>query len=64
MSAQFGLKEPDSLHLTAYSEAASLDRLSLSAGDTDAVLTGTRLDEVAKVTLEGIDVVSRSAEPG
>jgi hypothetical protein len=52
---QFGLKEPDSLHLTAYSEAASLDRLSLSAGDADAVLTGTRLDEVAKVTLEGIE---------
>ncbi len=52
---EFGLKEPDSLHLTAYSEAASLERLSLSAGDNDAVLTGTRLDEVAKVTLEGIE---------
>lgn len=52
---QFGLKEPDSLHLTAYSEAASLDRLSLSAGDTDAILTGTRLDEVAKASLDGID---------
>lgn len=51
---QFGLKKPDVLTLNAYAEAASLDRLSLSAGDTGAVLTGTRLDEVAKVSLNGI----------
>jgi hypothetical protein len=38
----------------AYAEAASLDRLTLSAGDSDATLKGTRLDEVAKVTLNGI----------
>lgn len=51
---QFGLEKPDTLALNAYAEAASLDRLSLSAGDPTAVLTGTRLDEVAKATLDGI----------
>ena len=54
---QYGLGTPDKLSLKAYSEAASLDRLKLSAGDSDAALTGNRLDEVAKVSLNGIDWV-------
>ncbi len=45
---QFGLQKPDSLLMTAYAEAASLDRLTLSAGDAVAMLRGTRLDEVEK----------------
>ncbi|MGA8090654.1 MAG: hypothetical protein WCA10_25490 [Terracidiphilus sp.] len=52
---QYGLGKPDKITLMAYSEAASLDRLKLSAGDDDAALTGNRLDEVAKVSLNGID---------
>lgn len=51
---QYGLGHPDLLPLQAYSEAASLDRLTLSAGDSSAELMGTRLDEVAKVSLDGI----------
>ena len=51
---QFGLAKPDILTLDAYAEAASLDRLSFSAGDSTAVLTGTRLDEVANASLDGI----------
>jgi hypothetical protein len=51
---QFGMEKPDRLNLTAYAEAASLDRLTLSAGDTSAMLKGTRLDEVADASLEGI----------
>jgi hypothetical protein len=51
---QFGLAKADKLTLNAYAEAASLDRLTLSAGDTDAQLIGTRLDEVAKAELNGI----------
>jgi hypothetical protein len=51
---QFGLEKPDLLALKAYAEAASLDRLTLSAGDAQALLKGTRLDQVAKVSLEGI----------
>jgi hypothetical protein len=51
---QFGLKKPQSLPLTAYAEAASLDRLTISAGDQVGVLKGNRLDEVAKASLDGI----------
>ena len=51
---QFGLAKPDSLPMRAYAEAASLDRLTLSAGDTTAVLRGTRLDEVEEAELDGI----------
>ncbi len=48
---QFGLEKPDKLALKAYAEAAALDRLTLNAGDAEAVLKGNRLDEVAKVSL-------------
>ncbi len=51
---KYGLEKPDLLTLTAYAEAASLDRFTLNAGDADAVLKGNRLDEVEKVALEGI----------
>jgi len=51
---QFGLKKPDTMTLQAYAEAASLVRLTLSSGDSDAVLIGTRLDEVEKAALNGI----------
>ncbi|WP_348263789.1 hypothetical protein P8935_04325 [Telmatobacter sp. DSM 110680] len=51
---QYGMDKPDKLTLTAYSEAASLDKLKLNAGENEALLTGNRLDEVAKVTLNGI----------
>ena len=51
---QFGLEKPDKLALTAYTEAASLNRLTISAGDPSAVLVGNRLDEVAKADLDGI----------
>jgi hypothetical protein len=51
---QYGLAAPQSISVQAYADAASLDRLSLSAGDSDAYLRGTRLDEVAKAELEGI----------
>lgn len=51
---QYGLEKPDTLTLDAYAEAASLEHLTLSSGDRSALLKGTRLDEVAKATLNGI----------
>jgi hypothetical protein len=51
---QFGLEKPDELALKAYAEAAALDRLTLSVGDSEATLKGNRLDEVARVNLGGI----------
>ena len=51
---EYGMSKPDKITLMAYSEAASLEKLKLSAGDTDAELTGNRLDDVAKASLDGI----------
>jgi hypothetical protein len=51
---QFGLERPDMVALNAYDSAASLERLTLSAGDADAVLKGTRLDQVAQAEMAGI----------
>jgi len=51
---QYGVEKPDALTMSAYAEAASLDRLWLSVGDKSATLKGTRLDEVAKATLSEI----------
>jgi hypothetical protein len=51
---QYGLGQPDRLKLKAYAEAASLDQLTMNAGDAGATLRGNRLDEVAKADLEGV----------
>ena len=52
---QSGLAQPDRLALEAYEAAASLEGLTLSAGDETALLKGTRLDEVAKADIDGIE---------
>jgi hypothetical protein len=51
---QYGLAQPDKVKMTAYEVAASLERLTLSTGDKEAVLNGTRLDQVATANLNGI----------
>ncbi|MGB8885510.1 MAG: hypothetical protein WCC87_02245 [Candidatus Korobacteraceae bacterium] len=51
---QFGLAKPDDVALHSYSEAAKLDELVIDAGDQQAVLKGTRLDEVASVEAGGV----------
>ncbi|HKF25575.1 MAG TPA: hypothetical protein VKB24_06350 [Candidatus Acidoferrum sp.] len=51
---QFGLSRPEELRLQAYSEAAKLDEFSISAGDRQGVLEGTRLDQVNSFELDGI----------
>jgi len=51
---QFGTDKPQAVAMTAFADAASLDRLTLSAGDQEALLKGTRLDEVATAELDGI----------
>lgn len=53
---QFGLDAPEKLTLKSYAEAASLESLTLSAGDSQATLVGTRLDEVAAAHLDGIEL--------
>jgi hypothetical protein len=65
---QFGLEKPDLLTLTAYAVAAELNRLTLSAGETEAILKGKRLDQVAKISLESITwtpaLLSRALDSG
>ena len=51
---QFGQESPQKIEVKAYADAASLDRITLSVGDTEAVLKGTRLDEVARAELDGV----------
>lgn len=51
---QHGLEAADEVAVNTYSESASLEKLALYAGDSRAVLTGTRLDEVATVELRGV----------
>jgi hypothetical protein len=54
---QFGLKAADEFSLSAYSEAAHLDRFTINAGDKQGVLDGTRLDEVAGFEMKGVRFV-------
>jgi hypothetical protein len=51
---QYGLVKPDRVELVAYDAAASLQDLTLNAGDGEVLLKGTRLDEVAQAQLHGI----------
>jgi hypothetical protein len=53
---QYGLANPDTMKMTAYDVAASLEKLTLSAGDKQAVLNGTRLDQVKSATLNGVNL--------
>ncbi len=50
---QVGLEKADSVPLHTYSEAAHLGSFVLYAGDHQGVLKGTRLDEVASMTVNG-----------
>ncbi len=52
---KFGLHEADEIPLHTYSEAARLDSFGLHAGDSDGLLKGTRLDQVASLELVGLE---------
>jgi len=51
---KFGLHEVDQIPLHTYAEAARLDAFSIHAGDSDGLLKGTRLDQVASLDLNGL----------
>lgn len=52
--SQFGDAHPQSLALRAFAEAGHLDSFALHAGDSSGVLHGTRLDEVASLSVKGV----------
>jgi hypothetical protein len=51
---KFGLHEIDEVPLHTYAEAGRLDSFSIHAGDADALLKGTRLDQVESLDVNGI----------
>lgn len=51
---QYGSAKADEVELRSYFEAARLDKFAIHAGDTQARLVGTRLDEVASAEVNGI----------
>ena len=58
--SQYGASQPQPVALHAFAEAAHLDSFTIHAGDTRGVLKGSRLDEVASLTLKGIEFVPGS----
>ena len=48
---QYGMKDADTVALRAFTEAGRLESFAFHAGDHGGVLKGTRLDEVAGLTL-------------
>ena len=53
--SQYGVSQPQPIPLQAFSEAARLDSFALHAGDSQGILRGTRLDEVASLAIKGIE---------
>jgi hypothetical protein len=51
---QVGLEKPDQVPLHTYSEAGRLDSFKVYAGDHQGVLKGTRLDEVATMSVNNV----------
>jgi hypothetical protein len=54
---QYGASAPQPVPLQAFAEAARLDSFTLHAGDSQGVLAGSRLDEVAGLALDGVAFV-------
>ncbi len=54
---QYGAARPQPVPLQAFAEAAHLESFTLHAGDSQGVLTGSRLDEVAGLAVDGVAFV-------
>jgi hypothetical protein len=54
MVKQTGLDKPDQVPLHTYSEAGRLDSFKVYAGDHQGILKGTRLDEVATMSVNNV----------
>jgi hypothetical protein len=52
--AQYGLAQPQPLSVQSFAEAGRFDGFEIHSGDSQGTLTGSRLDEVASLTLKGI----------
>lgn len=52
--AEYGQAKPDTVQVHAYPPSATITGITLHAGDTEAVVTGNRLDEVSTVEMGGV----------
>lgn len=52
---QFGQTAPSVITLHAYAEAVRLDHFTIYPGDADGVLTGTQLNQVARLETDGVE---------
>ena len=52
--AQYGLAQPQPLSVQSFAEAGRFDGFEIHAGDVQGTLTGSRLDEVASLSLKNI----------
>ncbi len=50
---QYGAHEPQPVALHAFAEVGHLDGFSIHAGDPSGILKGSRLDEVAELSVDG-----------
>ncbi|HEY5809144.1 MAG TPA: hypothetical protein VIT67_14315, partial [Povalibacter sp.] len=53
--SQYGVNDPVPLQLRAYPEAGRFDGFSIHAGESSGVLKGSRLSDVASLSLQGIE---------
>jgi hypothetical protein len=60
---QYGVSEPQAVQLHAFSEGTHLEHFVIHAGDSQGILTGSRLGEVASLSLEGIAFVPATVTP-
>jgi hypothetical protein len=51
---QYGASHPEPLQLKAFSAAGRLDSFTVRPGDTQGLLRGSRLDQVASLSMKGI----------
>jgi hypothetical protein len=51
MVTQYGVSQPQPIPIHAFSEAGHLEGFSIHAGDTQGILKGSRLDEVASLSI-------------
>jgi hypothetical protein len=54
---QFGASQAQSVPLRAFTEATRLEHFAIHAGDTQGLLTGSRLSEVAGLSVEAVEFV-------
>lgn len=55
--SQYGASDPVPLQLRAYPEAGRFDSFTIHAGESSGVLKGSRLGDVASLSLQGVEFV-------